>query len=126
MKDISRKELLYSKEYWVSDIQLKLFREVEEFMRANGINRTQLAERLGCSKGYVSQLLSGEYDNKISKFVELSLAVGKIPDVSFKDIEQYALADDRVYSGTVDNGYSSYEPFFKKKNCFSSLIKDAA
>jgi Helix-turn-helix. len=85
MKDITREELISSKEYWVTNIQLKLFSEVEAYMKAHRMNRTQFAEYLGCSKGYVTQLLSGDYDNKLSKLVELSLAIGKVPELEFVD-----------------------------------------
>ena len=89
MKDISRKELLQSKEYWVANIQIKLFEEIEAFMKEKGMNRTKLAEHLGCTKGYVTQLLSGDFDNKLSKLVELSLAIGKIPEITFTDTDEY-------------------------------------
>ncbi len=101
MKDITREELLNSKEYWMEDIQSKLYAEVEDYMRLHNMTRSQFAEYLGCTKGYVSQLLSGEYDSKISKLVELSLAVGKIPEISFKDVEYYFKMDDILYSGAV-------------------------
>ena len=41
-------------------------------------HKSQLAEYLGVSKGYVSQLLNGDYDNCMSKFFELALAFGMV------------------------------------------------
>ena len=102
MKDISREELLRSKEYWTADIQLKLFAEIEEFMKSHQMNRTQFAEYLGCTKGYVTQLLSGDFDNKLSKMVELSLAIGKIPAIEFKSVDQYIQTEGSVYRGFDD------------------------
>ena len=101
MKDISREELLRSKEYWTADIQLKLFAEIEEFMKSHQMNRTQFAEYLGCTKGYVTQLLSGDFDNKLSKMVELSLAIGKIPAIEFKSVDQYIQTEGSVYRGVI-------------------------
>ena len=43
-------------------------------------------EYLGVSKGYVSQLMSMEYDHRLSKLVELSLAFGFTPEIDFKRI----------------------------------------
>ena len=94
MKDISREELIQSKEYWVTTIQLRLFAEVEAFMKTHQMNRTQFAEYLGCTKGYVTQLLSGDYDNKISKLVELSLAIGRIPKLEFVGVNSKASLDE--------------------------------
>ena len=107
MKDITREELIQSKEYWITNIQLKLFAEVESFMQSHGMNRTQFAEYLGCTKGYVTQLLSGDYDNKLSKLVELSLAIGKIPDLDFVDISSFTAREEKVYSGTCES--NSYQ-----------------
>ena len=103
MKDITREELIGSKEYWVTNIQLKLFAEVETFMKAHKMNRTQFADYLGCSKGYVTQLLSGDYDNKLSKLVELSLAIGKVPELFFIDVDLYSALEDRVYSSVDES-----------------------
>lgn len=74
---MDRKELLKSPEYWTASIQMELYRQIEAFMKEKNFNKTQLAEYLGCSKGYITQLLSGDYDHKLSKFIQLSLAIGK-------------------------------------------------
>lgn len=89
----TRAELLKSKGYWMATLQTELFREINAFMQEKGLNNTQLAAFLGCSKGYVSQLLNGDFDHKISKLVELSLAIGKVPLLKFKDIEQLIKED---------------------------------
>ena len=99
MKDVTREELIRSKEYWVTKLQLSLYAEVEAFMQSHKMNRTQFAEYLGCSKGYVTQLLSGDYDNKLSKLVELSLAIGKVPELEFVDVDEYASGKEKVFSG---------------------------
>lgn len=103
MKDITREELIKSKEYWIADIQMKLFAEVEAFMESRGMNRTQFAEYLGCSKGYVTQLLSGDYDNKLSKLVELSLAIGRVPELNLIELDAYAANEEKVFSGKDDS-----------------------
>ncbi len=67
-------------------------------MSDNHINRTQLAEKLGVSKGYVSQLLNGDFDHKLSKLVELSLAFGVVPIIDFKPIADVVSEDSFAYS----------------------------
>ena len=81
-------ELQNSPEYWIAKIQIELFNQVETYMKKNNLNRTQLAQQLGVSKGYITQVLNGDYDHRISKLVELALAVGVIPDVRFKKISE--------------------------------------
>jgi transcriptional regulator with XRE-family HTH domain len=91
---MKRKELLNSNEYWISKIQIDLYNIIEDYIAKNKITKTQLAEQLGVTKGYVSQILNGDFDHKVSKLVELSLAVGKIPVLTFEDIGQHCEDDE--------------------------------
>lgn len=86
---MDRKELVKNKGYWVTKIQLKLFSLIEEYMKENKLNRSQLAKKLGVSKGYITQVLNGDFDHKLSKLVGLSLAINKLPILEFKDIDVY-------------------------------------
>jgi transcriptional regulator with XRE-family HTH domain len=90
---MTRKELLSSNEYWIGEIQFHLFKIINEYMEENKINRTQLAEKFGFTKGYISQILNGEFNHRISKLVELALAVGKVPIIEFKDLDQIIIDD---------------------------------
>ena len=95
---MTRTDLLSSQGYWIATIQLDLYTQVEAYMKVNGMNRTQLAERLGVSKGYVSQVLNGDFDHKISKLVELALAIGLVPTVQYKPLEEVLLEDKKTGS----------------------------
>ena len=86
---MKREELLHSPEYWTTKIQMELYRQMESFMKEKHLNK--------CSKGYVSQLLSGDYDHKLSKFVALSLAINKIPKIIFTDSEEYIKVDQQNF-----------------------------
>ena len=90
---MDRKEVLKSPEYWTAKTQIELYNQAERFMKETGRNKTQLAEYLGVSKGYVSQLLNGDYDHRLSKFFELSLAFGVIPQIDFIPVGKY-VSDD--------------------------------
>jgi transcriptional regulator with XRE-family HTH domain len=90
---LTREELLRSPEYWFEDAQNELYRQVVAFMEKEGLNQTQLAERLGVSKGYISQILKGEFNYTLKKLIELSLAIGKVPKIEYQDISA-AVEDD--------------------------------
>lgn len=120
---MDRKQLLISKEYWLSKIQLDLFNQVFNYLENNNMNRSELAKKLGVTKGYISQVLNGDSDHRISKIVELSLAIGVVPDIRFKNLKEYIEADekceDRHEQELMDSlqkihesGYMSY----KKEN----------
>ena len=110
---MTREELIQSKEYWMAKLQIDLFNEVESYMKKNGLNRVQFAEKLGVSKGYISQILNGDADHRMSKFVELALSIGLIPTISFEDIETFK---EREKSGNFNITHNDIE---RSKNILS-------
>ncbi|UOQ96654.1 helix-turn-helix domain-containing protein [Hymenobacter sp. 5317J-9] len=82
-------ELAASREYWLTKTQNELYDNVEQFLERKGWNRSQLAEHLGVTKGYVSQILNGDFDHKLSKLIDLSLAVGVAPNIKFQPVDEY-------------------------------------
>lgn len=84
---MTREELLRTPEYWTTKIQLELYAHIEAYMRENNINRTELAKRLGVSKGYITQILNGDYDHRLSKLVEMSLKINYIPHILYEPFE---------------------------------------
>ena len=100
---MTREELLKNPGYWTAELQMELYRQILAFMESHHMNKTQLAEYLGCTKGYVTQLLNGDFDHKLSKFVELSLAINKIPEISFSDVDEYILSDEKEYVAQTSN-----------------------
>lgn len=98
---MTRAEFLSSKGYWLSTIQLNLYAQLEEYMKENNLNRTQLAEKLGVTKGYVSQVLNGDFDHKISKLVDLALLMGKAPQITYKNLNQIIRDDLRENTDSV-------------------------
>lgn len=98
---MTREDIIKNSGYWTAKAQLDLYSCAEEFMKSRNMNRTQLAEYLGVTKGYVSQLLSGDYDHKLSKLVELALAFGVVPKIEFQPIEEAINDDRREYTKPV-------------------------
>ncbi|GAB3540704.1 helix-turn-helix domain-containing protein [Spirosoma fluminis] len=92
---MTREELLGSREYWITKIQLDLYNQIEQYMKEQGISRTQLADQLNVTKGYVSQLLNGDFDHKVSKLVDLALAIGKVPQIQYSDLQEFTVEDNR-------------------------------
>ena len=86
---MKREELLKSKEYWISQLQIHLFETVEDYLKDNNISRSEFAAQIGVSKSYVTQVLNGDFDHKISKYVELMMACNKVPIVNIMDLDVY-------------------------------------
>lgn len=114
---MTRNEILRDPAYWAQHIQIKLFDAVLSYMDRNNLNRSQLAQKLGVSKGYVSQLFNGDCDHKLSKLVSIALACEMVPDLRFRDISQ---AEDVVASNAPSDVWVDSE--FRA----DSVIIDAA
>ena len=96
---MKRENLVKSREYIISQIQLNLLSLIGTYKESKNLKDYQLAEKLGVSKGYVSQILHATFDHKISKIVDLALACHVIPLIYFVDLEQFVKDDarDKVY-----------------------------
>lgn len=99
---MTREELLKCPEYWTSLIQDELYRQINIYMEEHKMNKTELAKHLGCSRGYVTQLLNGDFDHKLSKLVELSLAIGMAPSIKFNELEHVDDAIKFECKGVID------------------------
>jgi transcriptional regulator with XRE-family HTH domain len=84
---MSREELIKSQEYWMVTIQTELFNHVRLYLEENKMTQTQFATKMGVSKGYISQIMNGNFNHSLSKLIELSLAIGKMPVLKFDSFE---------------------------------------
>jgi transcriptional regulator with XRE-family HTH domain len=82
-------DLIKTKEFWMVRLQLDLFNAVEDFRERKGWTRSQLADHLGVTKSYVSQVLNGDFDRRLSSLVTMALAVGVVPNTTFQAIEEF-------------------------------------
>ena len=77
------KSLQQTPEYWTTQIQLSLLSLIQDYLKENHMTRSGFAAKMGVTKGYVSQVMNGDYDHRISKMVELAMAIGYVPQVKF-------------------------------------------
>jgi transcriptional regulator with XRE-family HTH domain len=94
---MQRDELLRSNGYWIAKIQMDLYNQILDYMKKNNLNRTQLAKKLGVTKGYITQVLNGEFNHRLSKLVELSLAIGRVPKIEYEDLDKFIIDDEIGY-----------------------------
>jgi transcriptional regulator with XRE-family HTH domain len=92
---LTKEELVKTPEYWMETIQNELYRQVKKYLDEKGINQSQLAEKLKVTKGYVSQVLNGNFNYTLSKLIELSLAVGVAPDLEFRSFADYIAKEQK-------------------------------
>ena len=94
---LKREVFVRKPEYWLETIQNEIFRQVTAYLKDNNMTQNQLADQLGVTKGYVSQIMKGEFNYTLKKLIELSLAVGKAPVINFIPLAEI-IESEKVYS----------------------------
>jgi len=125
---ITREELMKTEEFWFETIQNDLYRLVSEYIKKEDINQTQFAEKLGVSKGYISQILNGNFNATLKKLIELSLALDKAPVFDFKDLKE-SIKEDRQkrFQMQYQQNLSDSEVLVTKKpNIKASVLRESA
>lgn len=84
---MERTELLQQESYWITKIRIDLYDLIFQYMTDNKLDKTRFAEKLGVTEAYLSQVLNGDFDIKLSGLVKLAMAIGKVPMVEFKDLK---------------------------------------
>lgn len=113
---ITREELIKTEEYWFETIQNEIYRIVSDYLKKEGINQTQLANKLGVSRGYISQIMNGNFNYTLKKLIELSLAVNIAPSISFTDLNEFIKEDQK---NRFEMQYSPFLNFDIKGPSFS-------
>ena len=76
---------------------------------------SNFASQLGVTKGYISQVMKGEFNYTLKKLIELSLAVSKAPVLSFKPLEEFTLSEQNEIGSTsipsLNNVADPFEPY---------------
>ena len=66
-------------------------------MESQGVTRTQLAERVGCTKAFVSQVLNGSRNMTLRTIADLAWALGKeVHGVALRDIGTTTVSRDAM------------------------------
>ncbi len=96
---MTREDILNTPAYWTQLIQLQLHDCVHSYIEEMDMTQAAFAEKIGVSKGYISQILNGNYDHKLSKLVELALACDCVPAFSFQPRQRARQVIESVYQG---------------------------
>lgn len=105
---MTREELLKSSAYWFEYEQNELFRQVTRFMEDENINQTELAAKLNVSKGYISQILNGNFNYTLKKLIELCLAIGMVPKIRYNKMDNI-IREDADMRSFYDNYAFDYD-----------------
>lgn len=123
---MKRKDLLRHESYWLTKIQLDLYGQIEEYLAVNNISKTAFAQQIGVSKGYVSQVLNGDFDHKISRLVKLAMAIGKVPKVTFENLNEIIENDANEYKTVYKEFHFNKDMLFSEPEWQTELKGQSA
>lgn len=113
MKPIEKESILRDATYWEELIKTQLFQIVEQHLEDNQMTKKDFAHKIGVSKGYVSQVLNGDRDHRLSKIVEFALAVGKAPFLCLQDLNKVIEYDQSGVSVIQQGQQLEADSFFE-------------
>jgi len=93
---LKHEDLINRPEYWLETIQNEIFRQLSAYLDDHNMTQSQFAAQLGVSKGYLSQVMKGEFNYTLKKLIELSLAIGKVPEISFKPLSEIITIENKA------------------------------
>lgn len=77
------KKLENTNDYQTEALQLKINEKILELLQTRKMNKTELAEKLNCSKPYITKLLNGGENLTIKKMVEIAFVLNCNLDIDF-------------------------------------------
>lgn len=86
---LTHEELLEHPNYLLTTYQLEIYNQLSAYMKANNLQKQDIAEKLNVSRPYVSQILNGDFNFTLKKLIQLGLMMNKVPYLEFIDPEEY-------------------------------------
>lgn len=81
---MKRKDLLNSKEYWLTKIQLDIAARLLVYMHYTNADIEELSILIGKSIKETGIILEGDFDGSISDMIDIYLAIGYYPKIQLK------------------------------------------
>ena len=116
----TQKEL--AKAYMLNEMHETLVMEVDDYIRKEGLSKTDFAKELGVSKSYLSQFLNGRGNHTLGRLISVAIAIGKHPHIVFSNParKHYTLPTDST-SIVQDEKIPHGLPQFLRGKGFSDL-----
>jgi predicted XRE-type DNA-binding protein len=86
---VSKDDLLKRPNYLLTKYQNEIYRQLVGYIKSNNLTQKDVAERLGVSSAYISQVLNGNFNFTLRKLIEIGLMVGKVPSLEFVDFGEF-------------------------------------
>lgn len=90
----TKERLVRGEGYWMETIQQAVYEALLAYMDKHSLNQTELANKLGFTRGYVSQLMNGNFNLSQKKIIQLLLKMDMVPDLRIRTVDDYLASSD--------------------------------
>ena len=87
-----------SAEYWAEGAVLEFTEDLSRIMDEAGISRSELAEKLGTSKSYITKIFSGQANFTLETMAKFAHAIGRVLRVHLAPADSITVYIDRPIS----------------------------
>lgn len=86
---MTRKDFITSPTYWLTQMQIDIFREVKTYQAVNNMSDEELAEFLDISNYEMRNITSGDCNLDMNELCEIMVRIGIAPKLSLTKIDDY-------------------------------------
>lgn len=89
----TKERLVRGEGYWMETIQQAIHEALLAYMEKHDLNQTELGKKLGFTRGYVSQLMNGNFNLSQKKIIQLLLKMDMVPDLRIRTVDEYLASE---------------------------------
>lgn len=86
---MTRKDFITSPTYWLTQMQIDIFREVKTYQAVNNMSDEELAEFLDISNYEMRNITSGDCNLDMNELCEIMVRIGIGPKLSLMKLDDY-------------------------------------
>lgn len=86
---MTRKEFIKNPTYWLTQMQIDIFREIKTYQAVNNMNDEALSEFLDISNYKLRQITSGDCNLDMNELCEIMVKINIAPKLNLMKIDDY-------------------------------------